>query len=198
VEARPEYVRPAVQEGAQKLTEKQSIHEQLRDAQAAEEPKVVVSSSMAGVTMNATELQSAGYVYVYDNRTGDRSVVNRNMLEQQLQKRREDGTYAFTTQKPELEREYGYLKCLLHKDDPNRKLYDRMGLAICTKDNLTASHDLRVHMEKRHRREWATIDGERIEEERKRARDNENNLADAIRLLAERDSSQNTRGKSNG
>ena len=53
-------------------------------------------------------------------------------------------------------------------------------------------------MEKRHRREWATIDGERIEEERKRARDNENNLADAIRLLAERDSSQNTRGKSNG
>jgi len=79
-----------------------------------------------------------------------------------------------------------------------------MGLAYCTKDNLTASHDLRVHMEKRHRREWATIDGERIDEERIRERQRQDNLSDAIKLLAQRDVSANEeanqpkRGKSNG
>ena len=124
--------------------------------------------------------------------------------QQQLQKTREDGTYVFTTQKPEFERYYGELKCLLHADDPNRETYDRMGLATCTKDNLTASHDLRVHMEKRHRREWATIDGERIDEERIRERQRQDNLSDAIKLLAERDTVANRqadqpkRGKSNG
>ena len=172
--------------------EKQSIHEMLRDAEAAEEPGNMKAGQFVGnsdgMTMTALELQSAGYVYVYDNRTGDRSMVNRNMLEQQLQKTREDGSYVFTTQKPDFERYYGELKCLLHPDDPNRELYDRMGLATCTKDNLTASHDLRVHMEKRHRREWATIDGERKEEERLRERDRQDNLAEVVKLLAERDS----------
>ena len=184
------------------MTQEKSIHEQLRDAEAAEEPGNIkpgaIVGSTNGMTMTATELQSAGYVYVYDNRTGDRSVVNRNMLEQQLTKKREDGTYAFTTQKPPFERQYGDIKCLLHKDDPNRETYDRMGLAYCTKDNLTATHDLRVHMEKRHRREWATIDGEKIEEERARERARQDNLADAIKLLAERDTQPSNKGMKNG
>ena len=174
------------------MTQEQSIHEMLRDAETAQEPgdwkaKQNIGGT-EGISMTALELQSAGYVYVYDNKTGDRSLVNRNMLQQQLLKTREDGTYVFTTQKPEFERYYGELKCLLHPDDPNRELYDRMGLATCTKDNLTASHDLRVHMEKRHRREWATIDGERKEEERLRERDRQDNLAEVVKLLAERDS----------
>ena len=190
------------------MTQEKSIQEQLRDAETAQEPGNMqpgaVIGNSNGMTMTAAELQSAGYVYVYDNRTGDRSTVNRNMLPQQLQKTREDGTYAFTTQKPEIERQYGTIKCLLHKDDPNRRKYDDMGLAYCTKDNLTASHDLRVHMEKRHRREWATIDGERIDEERIRERQRQDNLSDAIKLLAERDTVANRqadqpkRGKSNG
>ena len=183
------------------MTQEKSIQEELRDAEVAEEPGnmkpgAVVGNSN-GMTMTAAELQSAGYVYVYDNRTGDRSVVNRNMLEQQLGKRRDDGTYAFTTTKPEFERQYGGLKCLLHKEDPNRAEYDRMGLTYCTKDNLTASHDLRVHMQKRHRREWATIDGERIDEERIRERARQDNLAEAIRLLAERDSESSNKGTKN-
>ena len=190
------------------MTQEQSIQEQLRDAEAAQEPGNMqpgaVISNSNGMTMTAAELQSAGYVYVYDNRTGDRSTVNRNMLPQQLQKTREDGTFIFTTQKPDIERVYGEIKCLLHKDDPNREKYDKMGLPYCKKHNLTASHDLRVHMEKRHRREWATIDGERIDEERLRERQRQDNLADAIKLLAEngtvanREADQPKRGKSNG
>ena len=90
------------------------------------QPGAVIGNSN-GMTMTAAELQSAGYVYVYDNRTGARSVVNRNMLQQQLQKTREDGTFIFTTQKPDIERVYGEIKCLLHKDDPiqaNAKSHD--------------------------------------------------------------------------
>ena len=78
------------------MTQEKSIQEQLRDAEVAEEPgnmkRGAVVGNSNGMTMTAAELQSAGYVYVYDNRTGDRSVINRNMLEQQLGKRREDGT----------------------------------------------------------------------------------------------------------
>ena len=76
------------------MTQEQSIHEMLRDAEVAEEPGDIkagqVVGNSGGMTMTALELQSAGYVYVYENRTGDRSMVNRNMLEQQLQKTRED------------------------------------------------------------------------------------------------------------
>ena len=184
------------------MTQQKSIQEELRDAEAAEEPGNLkpgtVLGSSNGLTMTASELQSAGYVYVYDNRTGDRSVVNRNMLEQQLNKTREDGSYIFTTQKPPFERVYGTVKCILHKDDPNRETYDRMGLAVCTKDNLTATHDLRVHMEKRHPREWATIDGERIEEDRVRERERQDNLVEAIKILAERDTQPSNKGTKNG
>ena len=51
-------------------------------------------------------------------------------------------------------------------------------------------------MEKRHRREWATIDGERKEEERVKELERENQLADAIRLLAESNANINN-GRNN-
>mgnify|MGYP003131127598 FL=1 len=170
--------------------EKQSIHEMLRDAEAAEEPGNMKAGQFVGnsdgMTMTATELSSAGWVYVYNVRTGDRSTVNRNMLEQQLQKTFDDGTYAFSTKKPEgVEPPRGKIKCLLHKDDPNRELYRQMGLPECIKDNLNTSHDLTTHMQKRHRREWASIDGQAQEEERLRDRERDDRLADALRLLVE-------------
>jgi len=164
------------------LTQEQSIHEQLRDAEAAQEPgnmqPGVVIGNNEGMTMTATELRSAGWVYVYNVRTGDRSTVNRNMLEQQLQKKFDDGTFAFSTKKPEgVEPQRGKIKCLLHKDDPNREVYIQMGLPECIKDNLNTNHDLTTHMQKRHRREWASIDGERQEEEKIKERDRGNQLA---------------------
>jgi hypothetical protein len=53
-------------------------------------------------------------------------------------------------------------------------------------------------MEKRHRREWATINGEEIEKEKIRERDRQDNLTEAIRLLAENNSNNKSRGKNNG
>jgi hypothetical protein len=180
----------------------ESVQEMLRDAEVAEEPGNIrrgsVVGSSNGMTMTATELSSAGWVYVYNVRTGDRSIVNRNMLEQQLQKRFDDGTFAFSTKKPEgVTRVKGKIKCLLHKDDPNRNRYDQMGLPYCIKANINTSHDLTVHMQKRHRREWASIDGERQEKEKIRERERENQLADAIKLLAESNANINNQGNNN-
>lgn len=185
------------------MVDQPSVHEMLRDADAAPEPGNMSAGTVIGnangMQMSATELRSAGYVYVFNVRTGDRSTVNRNMLEQQLQKTFEDGTYAFSTKKPVgIEPARGKIKCLLHADDPNREKYSSMGLPVCRKSNIVASHDLRVHMEKRHRREWATINGEEIEKEKIRERDRQDNLTEAIRLLAENNSNNKSRGKNNG
>jgi hypothetical protein len=180
----------------------QSIHEMLRDAEIAEEPGNIKEGTIVGnsngMTMTATELSSAGWVYVYNVKTGDRSTVNRNMLEQQLQKKFDDGTFAFSTRKPEgIIPHVGKIKCLLHKDDLNRELYNQMGLPTCRKSNLNTKHDLTTHMQKRHRREWAAIDGERKDEERIKERDRENQLAEAIKLLAESNININNRGNNN-
>ena len=181
---------------------KESVQEMLRDAEAAEEPGNMKPGSIVGnsngMTMTASELSSAGWVYVYNVRTGDRSTVNRNMLEQQLQKKFDDGTFAFSTRKPEgVEPPRGKIKCLLHKDDPDRELYRQMGLPECIKDNLNTIHELTTHMQKRHRREWASIDGERKNEERIKERDRENQWAEAIKLLAESNTNINNRGNNN-
>ena len=86
----------------------------------------------------------------------------------------------------------------MHETDPNRELYDSWGLAYCTKDNLTASHDLRVHMEKRHRREWATIDGENRAKEKEEEKAKDNLLAEAIKELAASNRASNNRRTNNG
>ena len=75
-------------------TEKMTV-ELMEEAEAAPEPgnfdrrQVIHSSSDAfPVDVQVASLESAGYVYVYDTENGERSVVNRNMLESQLQKMR--------------------------------------------------------------------------------------------------------------
>ena len=72
-----------------------------------------------------------------------------------------------------------------------------MGLPECRKANLNTSHDLTIHMQKRHRREWASIDGDRKDEEKIKERERENQLADAIKLLAESNARINNGGNNN-
>lgn len=118
----------------------------------------------------ASTLTSAGYVYIYDTKTGERSLTNRNMLPAQLAKRREDGSFVFTQNKPARVPKRGTYKCLLHKDDPNRALYDQWGLAVCPKSNLISEHQVKRHMQNRHKVEWQTIEDARIERERQEDR----------------------------
>ena len=122
---------------------------------------------------------SAGYTIVYDTVTGIGSKINNNNLIQVLKKKRTEepniGSPVFglkQTVKPMV----GDYKCLLHKDDPNRKHYDEIGLAVCPKDNLASSYQVMRHMQKRHKTEWGAIDQERIDKEKQEDREFQRSL----------------------
>ncbi len=186
-----EYVRPAVQEAEERMTTHgTAIEELLRDAEAAVEPGDLAAGQIINrsedITMTTSELQSAGWVYVYDTLTADRSVVNRNMLPQQLEKRRPDGSYVFSTRKPEgIEIIVGDLNCFLHGDDPNREAYDRMGLVTCVKTGFLNELDRANHMRYRHPRAYATLENERVREDREAERLERTALTESIKAMAE-------------
>jgi len=186
-----EYVRPAVQEAEERMTTHgTAIEELLRDAEAAVEPGDLAAGQIINrsedITMTTSELQSAGWVYVYDTLTADRSVVNRNMLPQQLEKRRPDGSYVFSTRKPEgIEIIVGDLNCFLHGDDPNRETYDRMGLVTCVKTGFLNELDRANHMRYRHPRAYATLENERVREDREAERLERTALTESIKAMAE-------------
>lgn len=195
-----EHLRPHVQEAEEYIMAQDNVavEEMLRDAEDAEEPGDMkagaVLSRTAEMTMTTVELQTAGWVYVYDTQTGDRSVINRNMLPQQLEKRRSNGTYVFSTRKPEgVTPVRGILKCILHEDAPNRENYDRMGFVRCTKSNFISELDRARHMRTRHPRAHATLENERVREERAEERLERRALTESIKAMAE----SNSRGKSN-
>lgn len=148
--------------------ETEKIEEQMRDAEVAPESGVRLDTSEPLTEMSPTKMQSAGYVYIYDTRTGDRSVCNRNMLPAHLGKKRPDGSLVFTTAKRLPTPRGGTLKCMLHPDNPNRYHYDALGLATCPKANLTSPYQVQRHMQKRHKMEFATIKEEQDREEKAR------------------------------
>lgn len=118
----------------------------------------------------AAALDSAGYVYIYDRKTGERSVTSRNMLPAQLRKLNVDGEKMFTLQAPAKPPERGHFKCWLHGDN-RRPEYDKWGLPVCRKGNLMNELEVRQHMKTRHKRSWEAIEEhrERIEREEDRA-----------------------------
>jgi len=145
------------------------IEEMLVTAEKAghpsDKPRVVDEADSSTPTV-AYKVSSAGYVFIYDTRTGDRSRTNRNMLPTQLKKRRADGSPVFTTKKPSFSPARGTFKCMLHIDDPNREHYNALGLATCRKSNLTNAYQVRRHMQKRHPVEWEVIEEERKAKEK--------------------------------
>ena len=150
--------------------------EMLRDAEITAEPGTIGKDPIVHKgdeeipAPMVAKLKSAGYVFIYDTKTGEQSLTNRNMLPTQLKKKRADGSLVFTTVKPKKTPKRGTHKCLLHADDPNRSHYDELGLPVCKKDNLMSPFQVRRHMEKRHKMEWAAIQQEKqdIKEEEER------------------------------
>jgi len=149
----------------------EEIEEQMRDAEVAPETGVKLDETEPLTEMSPVKMQSAGYVYIYNTRTAERSICNRNMLVAHLRKKRPDGSLVFTTRKPRVGPRRGTLKCMLHPDEPNRSHYDGLGLATCRKANLTSRYQVRRHMEKRHKAEWATIKEEITNKEKEEARE---------------------------
>ena len=192
MEAGIKHVRSPIQETEEYMTTQNNValEEMLRDAEDAAEPGDMASGQVISqngeMTMTTSQLQSAGWVYVYDTRTADRSVVNRNMLPQQLQKLRPDGSYVFSTRKPEgIEIIVGDLDCFLHADDPNREKYNRMGLVTCIKIGFLNELDRANHMRYRHPRAYATLENERVREDREAERQERLALTESIKAMAE-------------
>lgn len=138
------------------------------------------------------KIKEPGVVAIYDTRTGERSLTSRHMLNLQLSKMREDGSLAFSKEPPRdtrghaIEPKRGKLKCMLHPDDPNRTLYDSWGLTTCTKDCLPSRQEVKSHMQRRHKREWATIEEDRLERQQEKDR----KLQEAILVAAARGQAQ--------
>jgi hypothetical protein len=151
------------------------IEEQMRDAEVVAESQVMVEADkgldMEEGYIKPARVKSAGYVKIYDTRTGEMSLCNRNMLRHHLEKRRPDNSVVFTTVKPKFAPKRGHLKCMLHPDSPNREHYNELGLPVCMKSNLTSPYQVLRHMQKRHKVEYATIKEEeiRLEKEKDRA-----------------------------
>ena len=147
------------------------IEERIRDSEQAPEPGTWGKVDGEEFEMSPTELKSAGYVYIYDTKTNERSLCNNNMLAQHLRKKRPDGSYVFTTQKPKVAPIRGTMECLLHPNSPKRAHYDELGLPVCRKSNLTSPFQVTRHMQKRHKVEWATIEAERLAVEKEEERE---------------------------
>jgi len=159
------------------MTTEKSLEELLIEAEEVNDPSGLSAGRMlhsgnddVPMPMGVSSLEFGGHVYVYHTQTGDRSRINSNMLAMQLTKTLEDGSRAFTTEKPSFEPEKGSIKCLLHPDDPNRAHYDALGFATCTKQYIPSWYQLQRHMAGRHRMENATIneEAERVEKEEER------------------------------
>ena len=124
-----------------------------------------------GITIK--EMESAGWVTVWDKFTGEPSKVNRNMLAAQLLKVNDDGLRCFTTVKPAIKPWRGSTPCMLHPDSEDRSAYDRMGLPVCKSGNLASEFQMRLHMEHRHKNEWAQlqdIEQQKVDEEERLVR----------------------------
>jgi len=160
------------------------IEELVLDAEEAEEPGAVAKEKViskgddedAPVPMILSTLESAGYAIIYETKTGQSSIANKNMLASLLKVKNEDGTRRFTTRKPLKEPKRGTYKCFLHHDNPNRKHYDELGLPTCPKSNIINLYQVEQHMKKRHPASWEAIERERKEEERREERDFQRSL----------------------
>lgn len=163
------------------------IQEALRDAKLVDLPSELKKNPVIHrgdetleAPMTVKELSSAGYVYVWDSRTFERAPVLYYMLPSILRRRREDGSFIWTTNDPKQLPKRGTLKCLLHKDSPDRKEYDRMGLRTCKKSNIINAFEVKQHMSKKHPKEWQAIEDARKDRERQEDRSFQRTLYEAV------------------
>lgn len=79
--------------------------------------------------------------------------------------------------------------CHLHPEHPNREKYDALGLKgkECQKSNIPGDFQVRMHMTRRHKVEWDTIqEAERREREERLAGVSDATMAALLKLLEQR------------
>ena len=135
------------------------------------------------------DVESAGYSYVYDRKTGLPSLVNNNLItgpNSLLGWRDKQGSPFYTLKDPGYRPQIGPLKCRLHPEDADREKRDRFGLVTCTKEGIHNEWGLRRHMQLKHKDQWLVIqedESQRKEEEIAARRDEDRQFQ---RMLMER------------
>ena len=163
------------------------IAEMLRDAKEVELPSELKENPVIHkgddeleAPMTVKELTSAGYVYLWDSRTYEGAPVLRYMATEVLSRRREDGSFIWTTIDPKKRPVRGTHKCLLHQDGSDRKEYDKMGLRTCRKSSIKNEFEVKQHMMKKHPKEWLAIEDVRKEKERQEDRADQKVLREVL------------------
>jgi len=153
------------------------IQEMLRDAKVADVPSesqknpvIHKGDETLEAPMTVKEISSAGHVWVWDTRTFEKIPIIYYMLPSKLRLRRPDGSFRFTTINPGKEPKGGHVKCMLHRDSPNREHYDDLSFRYCAKSNLINDYQLQQHMIRKHPQEWAAIKEERDRKEKEEDR----------------------------
>jgi len=129
-------------------------------------------------------------VTLYALSDGCPSVFPSYMVPTILSKRREDGSYAFTsdpTKAPQYHR--GRIKCFLHPDSPEWPTIQELGLGgkTCASEHLRTTNSKRIHAQHRHKQEWTAYqeylkDQKEAEQARQQALQLEATLAMAGRV----------------
>ena len=89
--------------------------------------------------------------------TGEERVIPIDLVAGALAEVDEQGNHVFSMTPVPLEN-VGTVKCRLHRDDPDRELWDSMGLRSCPKDDLDNVFQRRNHLRRVHKLESEAIE----------------------------------------
>ena len=110
-------------------------------------------------------------IKVYSTETGDASEILAYMLRKQMEKRLPNGDRAFSLRPTKTVRK-GKITCLFHPLHKDRARLAALGLdhVACPKSNLRSQFDLRMHLEHRHRDEYASVKEDQARQEKEEER----------------------------
>lgn len=182
------------------------LFQQVAEAQEAEEPMaepvgtiVVKPTASEPMGSEISEISGPGWVKLWNTRTGEEVKVNRWLLKDAIQKKHDDPVYPafmgkllFSTKfvANKVRGKYtcylygGVDKCVAcgksHKPHSDYVLYQAWGMRPCIAAHLPSPFDVRSHMEKRHKREWAAIKEHQQEEQRKADQDRQDRMLEIL------------------
>jgi len=151
------------------------IEQMVQAAENAPEPGGATTGQVLGGKEDqpavVSSVESAGWTWVYDKNTGEKSKCNMNMLRTQLRKKGKNGELVFTTIDPCIPLVRGEYKCMLHPESEHYEKYHKMGFPTCMKANIANEMEVEEHMRKKHKATWNIIEKQKEKEEREADRE---------------------------
>lgn len=123
---------------------------------------------------------------IYSMETGEAIHVLRYHLKDVMEKRRPDGSFAFTADKGRAPAfRPGTTKCFMAKDSPDRATLDELGIVkVCPAEHLQNAYAAQRHAEHKHGSEWRAFQAHLEAVERENDRDRQDRQIEAMMALA--------------